>query len=77
MTGPDASFEETLAALEERVRRIEAGEISLDEALDLYEQGVRLAQACHEQLEAAEKRVSQLRRGPAGVDEEPLADVDE
>ena len=69
-------FEAALAALEERVRRIEGGEIPLDEALALYEEGVALAERCHGQLEAAEERVAKLRRGPHGIEESPIPDVD-
>jgi exodeoxyribonuclease VII small subunit len=65
-------FEEALTELEKRVRRLEAGDVPLDEALRLFEEGVGLARSCHEQLEAAEKRVAALVRGPAGVSESPL-----
>lgn len=76
--GPDSgasgapTFEAALASLEDRVRRLEAGELPLEEALDLYEQGVELARVCHEQLEEAEQRVAALARGRAGVEERPL-----
>ena len=79
MTGPDAEepgFEATLAALEERVRRIEAGELPLEEALALYEEGVSLAERCHAQLAAAEERVTRVRRGAHGIEDEPVRDVD-
>lgn len=70
----DGGFEAALAALEERVRRLEAGDLPLDEALDLYEQGVELARSCHEQLEAAEQRVAALARGRDGIEERALPD---
>ena len=72
----ELGFEEALAALEDRVRRIESGDLPLDEALGLYEEGVALAQRCHEQLESAEDRIAKLRRGAQGIDEQPLPDVD-
>ena len=50
---PDKTgFEEALSALEERVRKLESGEIGLEEALALFEEGVALARTCHEHLEA-------------------------
>ena len=67
-------FEANLENLEERVRKLESGDISLDEALQLFEQGVGFAQACHEQLEAAEKRVAALTRSATGLEETPLLD---
>ena len=67
-------FEANLERLEERVRKLESGEVSLEEALQLFEEGVGFAQACHEQLDAAEKRVAALSRTGDGVQEQPLED---
>jgi exodeoxyribonuclease VII small subunit len=69
-----SSFETSLAELEQRVKRLETGDLPLEEALALFEQGVALAQRCHEQLEAAEQRVSQLVRGSRGIEDRPLPD---
>ena len=73
---PTSSFEDVLAELERRVKRLEAGEIPLEEALSLYEEGVELARACHERLELAEQRVAQLARGSKGIEERPVEDVE-
>ncbi len=70
------SFEASMAELEERVRRLESGDLSLEEALTLYEEGVELARACHEQLEEAEERVASLRRRAGGIEETPFPDPD-
>lgn len=67
-------FEDALAELEQRVRRLEAGEIPLEEALRLFEEGIVLARTCHDRLEAAEKRVSQLSRGGSGIDSQSIPD---
>lgn len=72
-----AGFEEALAALEERVRKLESGEIALEQALALFEEGVALARTCHEHLEAAERRVSALSRGPSGLAEEPVPEPED
>ena len=69
-------FESSLKALEERVRKLESGDVPLDEALGLFEQGVELANKCHAQLDAAEERVAALTRGSRGVEEKPMADLD-
>lgn len=53
-------FEDQLARLEEIVARLEDDTVGLEEALDLFEQGMRLAKACRARLEAVEKRVEQL-----------------
>ena len=67
-------FEESLKALEERVRKLESPDVPLDEALTLFEEGVALARTCHEQLEAAEQRVAALSRGPQGLRETPMSE---
>lgn len=76
MPGEGQGFEEALGELERRVKRLEAGELSLEDSLRLFEEGVELARTCHEQLEAAEQRVSQLVRGPKGIEDRPLPDLD-
>ena len=60
------SFEEALAKLEETVRRLEGGNLPLNEAVALFEEGTRLARLCNEQLEAAELKVKQLVQSPGG-----------
>ncbi len=54
------SFEEALKQLETIVSQLEGGEAPLDQALALYEQGVRLSRLCQQQLEQAEQRVALL-----------------
>ena len=76
MAGTDQpTFEHALEELERRVRKLEEGQIPLDEALTLYEEGVELARTCHEQLEAAEERVAALTRGRSGIEERPVIDT--
>lgn len=60
------SFEDALRQLEERVRELERGEVPLERALALYEEGVGLVRACHEKLDAADKRIVELSSDPAG-----------
>jgi exodeoxyribonuclease VII small subunit len=73
----DVGFESALAKLEERVRKLEAGEVPLDEALTLFEEGVHLARTCHTHLDEAERRVAALTRGAAGVEERPLQEPED
>ena len=56
MADPKDSFEQALSQLEQRVRALEAGDVPLDEALTLFEEGMELSRTCHEQLEAAEEK---------------------
>jgi exodeoxyribonuclease VII small subunit len=77
MSETRVGFESSLRELEDRVRRLEAGDIPLEDALRLFEEGVSLARACHEQLEAAEQRVAALVRGGQGIEERPLPEPQE
>jgi exodeoxyribonuclease VII small subunit len=54
------SFEEAFRDLEGTVRRLEEGDLTLEEAIALYEQGMRLAARCSNALEAAELQVKQV-----------------
>lgn len=56
----DLSFEAAFAELEETVRKLEAGGLSLEESLALYERGQALAVHCSTQLDQAELKVRQL-----------------
>lgn len=59
MTRP-RTFESALAELETRVARLERGDLELEEALKLFEEGVALVRECHERLDAAEARIVAL-----------------
>ncbi len=60
-TTEEPSFEEQLDELDTIVSTLEEGKLPLDEALTLYERGMRLAQSCQRRLDEAELRVSRLR----------------
>ncbi len=55
------TFEQAFTKLEESVRRLEAGQLTLDEATGLYEEGMRLARRCNELLTKAELRITRLQ----------------
>jgi len=54
------TFEAAFAELEATVRRLESGDLSLDDSIALYERGMRLAKQCSQALDSAELRVQQL-----------------
>ena len=60
-------FEEMLARLEEIVRALEADEIDLERSIQAFDEGVKIARACHERLDEAERKVEILRRLPDGT----------
>ncbi len=55
-------FEETLGSLENIVAQLESGELPLERALELFEEGVSLTRNCQQQLEDAERKVELLLR---------------
>jgi exodeoxyribonuclease VII small subunit len=54
------SFEEAFTELEEVVQQLEAGDLTLDQAMALFERGTALAAHCNARLDTAELRVQQL-----------------
>ena len=67
---PVESFEELYQRLEQAVGKLEEGGLPLEEALALYEEGMRLAQRCQEMLDQAELRVTRLQEAFAAYREE-------
>ena len=61
------SFEDALAELEQIVRRLEAGQVKLDEAILSYERGAQLKQHCERKLNEAQQRVERIVVGPDGA----------
>ena len=61
-----ASFEASLHRLEQIVKKLEAGELALDDALKLFEEGINLSQQCQKQLEEAENKVEILLKKADG-----------
>ena len=61
------SFEEALAELEQIVRRLEGGQVKLDEAIQSYERGAQLKQHCERKLNEAQQRVDRIVIGPEGA----------
>mgnify|MGYP001564912682 FL=1 len=60
------SFEESLKRLEKIVESMEQGKVTLDEAVELYEEGIRLSKLCGEKLKSAELRIKKLTKDMNG-----------
>ncbi len=63
-TSDGVSFEKAMAELEDLVKQLEEGDMPLEESMDLFERGQRLAQHCNTLLDAAEIRVQQIDLSP-------------
>jgi exodeoxyribonuclease VII small subunit len=71
----EPSFEEALDNLEKIVEKLEEGNLSLEETLKNFEEGVRLSRLCEKKLKQAQKKVSILVRGEEGeLKEVPFAE---
>jgi exodeoxyribonuclease VII small subunit len=56
----DKKFEQALVELESVVEKLESGELSLDESLATFEQGIRLVKFCNQKLSEVEKKIELL-----------------
>jgi len=64
---PKEKFEDALNKLEKIVSQLEEGDISLEESLKLFEEGIRLSRTCNQKLDEIEKRVEILLKDKGGV----------
>lgn len=64
---PKEKFEDALNKLEKIVSQLEEGDVSLEESLKLFEEGIRLSRLCNQKLEEAEKRVEILLKSEDGT----------
>lgn len=78
---PKLTFEAGLQRLEQIVKELEQGDLSLERSLELFEEGMKLSEICRRQLEEAESKVEILVKKsdgkvatepfPANEDEQP------
>ena len=62
----EIKFEEALKKLEKIVEDLEKGELSLDEALKKYQEGIELSRLCSQRLESAKKKIDILAKNKKG-----------
>ena len=74
----DMNFEEALTRLEGEVKKLEGGNMSLDESIASFEEAVKLVRVCNEKLENAQRRVSILTETANGeITDMPFENEDE
>jgi len=69
---PAGQFEASLDELEKVVKELEAGDLPLERAIELFERGMGLSETCRKQLEDAETRVEMLIRKEGKLTAEPF-----
>ncbi len=70
MSDKENTFEENLAELEALVKKLEAGNLDLDESLKIYEDAIVLRERCRKFLEESERKVQKLMETAQGVTKE-------
>lgn len=65
-TAVAATFESQLARLQESLKRLERGELSLDESLSEYEQGLKMLKSCYSYLDEAERKIELMTNSEDG-----------
>jgi exodeoxyribonuclease VII small subunit len=68
----EKKFEDAMKELEEIVKRLESGDLSLEESLKIFEEGIALSTYCFKKLEEAEKKISILIDDEGGIRQEPF-----
>ena len=63
----DINFEEAISRLEDEVKKLESGNMTLDESISAFEKAVNLVKVCNEKLDNAERKVRILVEGADGV----------
>jgi exodeoxyribonuclease VII small subunit len=72
----DLSFEQSMSELESLVENMEKGEMSLDESLSAFEEGIKLTRSCQKSLQEAEQKVEILMKNSKDAELEPFDDVE-
>ncbi|MGO9410509.1 MAG: exodeoxyribonuclease VII small subunit [Spirochaetia bacterium] len=72
---PTKSFEERLERLEKLAEKLREGKIPLEEAVTLFEEGMKLARSLEKDLARVERKVEILTREPGAEDEEPALEL--
>jgi len=67
-------FEEALDRLEEIVKRMESGDMTLEESLKAFEEGIKLSRLCAKKLDEADRRVELLLREDGELTTKPFAE---
>ena len=70
-------FESAMSRMEEIVGALESGEKSLEESIDLYTEGVKIAGVCSDKLAQAEGQIVKLSKMAEKFKKEPMAETDE
>jgi len=75
---PKTTFEQSMKKLEQIVQELESGDLPLEEAMQKFEEGIKLSKLCSEKLDETEKKITLLLQDQKGnVFEKPFFSEDE
>lgn len=57
------SFEDSIKSLDEIIEKLDSGNLSLDEAIELYKKGIDLSASCKKQLDNAKLKITEVKTG--------------
>jgi exodeoxyribonuclease VII small subunit len=70
---PILSFEQAMEGLESIVAKLESGDVPLETAIELFQEGMSLSKLCGQKLEQVERRIEILVEGDSGLQRKPFA----
>lgn len=71
------SFEQAIEKLEAIVAKLESGDVPLEQAIELYQEGMRLSHLCGQKLEQVERSIEMLVEGENGMAKKPFQAIAE
>lgn len=74
---PALTFEQAMETLETIVAKLESGDVPLETAIELFQEGMSLSKLCGQKLEQVERRIEMLVEGDAGLQRKPFASTKE
>ncbi|WP_169081897.1 exodeoxyribonuclease VII small subunit [Paenibacillus sp. PL91] len=76
-TEPELTFEQAMERLDSIVTKLENGDVPLETAIELFQEGMKLSQLCGGKLEQVERKIELLIETEQGFQKKPFADVNE
>lgn len=73
----EISFETAMERLEDIVGKLESGDVPLETAIDLFQEGMKLSQLCGSKLEQVERKIEMLIESENGLQRKPFAPANE
>lgn len=70
---PAMTFEQAMETLESIVSKLESGDVPLETAIELFQEGMSLSKLCGQKLEQVERRIEMLVEGDSGLQRKPFA----